>query len=139
MAYGQSGRGRANNNRERGGRDRDYDDTNRGVLFENDRKEKDTHPDMRGQIDIEGRMYWISAWWKEPRKGGPDFLSLSVERQAEARRESHSRSRDRDDDNNDDRRESRRNSNSNNRRDRDDDGREPTDHRRGIQDDEIPF
>jgi uncharacterized protein (DUF736 family) len=56
----------------------DYDNTNRGVAFANDKKESDSHPDMKGSINIEGVEYWLSAWWKTPRNGGEDFLSFSV-------------------------------------------------------------
>lgn len=55
-----------------------YDNTNRGVAFINDTKESDSHPDMKGSINIEGTEYWLSAWWKTPQKGGEDFLSFSV-------------------------------------------------------------
>jgi len=55
----------------------DYDNTNRGVLFTNNKREKDTHPHMTGKINIEGKDYWISAWGKTSQKGDR-FLSLSV-------------------------------------------------------------
>lgn len=55
----------------------DYDNTNRGALFKNDRKQKDTHPDYKGSLDVEGTEYWVSAWIKESRKGGK-FMSLSL-------------------------------------------------------------
>jgi hypothetical protein len=42
---------------------------NSGVLFKNDRKEKDNHPDYTGNGMIDGREYWISAWVKEGAKG----------------------------------------------------------------------
>lgn len=53
-----------------------YDNTNSGALFTNDRKEKSTHPDYRGSINVDGVDYWISAWIKNGSKG--KFLSLSV-------------------------------------------------------------
>jgi hypothetical protein len=53
-----------------------YDNTNRGVLFSNDRKEADNHPDITGSINIEGVEHWFSGWWKKGNKG--DFLSLSI-------------------------------------------------------------
>ena len=53
-----------------------YDNTNRGVLFKNDRKEKDAHPNMKGSINVEGVEYWVSAWTKEGQNG--KFISLSL-------------------------------------------------------------
>ena len=53
-----------------------YDNTNRGVLFKNDRKEKDTQPNMKGSINVEGVEYWVSAWTKEGQNG--KFISLSL-------------------------------------------------------------
>lgn len=53
-----------------------YDRTNTGVLFENDRKETDKHPDMNGTININGVEHWFSGWWKQGSKG--QFLSLSI-------------------------------------------------------------
>lgn len=51
---------------------------NSGVLFKNDRREKDTHPHATGNALIDGVEYWISAWTKEGAKGR--FQSLSFKR-----------------------------------------------------------
>lgn len=58
----------------------EYDNTNSGALFQNDRKEKNSHPDFKGQCTIktpDGELveYWVSGWEKDGRRG--PFLSLS--------------------------------------------------------------
>lgn len=55
-----------------------YDRTNTGALFKNDRKERDTHPDYRGSINVAGQEFWLSAWIKKDRNG-KSFMSLSVQ------------------------------------------------------------
>lgn len=56
----------------------EYDNTNRGVLFKNDRKEKETHPDYKGSYtDANGAEFWLSAWLKKD-KNGNTFMSLST-------------------------------------------------------------
>lgn len=55
----------------------DYDNTNSGALFLNDRKEADKHPDYRGTINVDGVEYWINAWVKTSKKGD-EFFSLAV-------------------------------------------------------------
>jgi hypothetical protein len=54
----------------------EYDNTDRGVLFKNDRKEKDSHPDYKGSINVDGEEFWLAAWIKDGRKG--KFMSLSI-------------------------------------------------------------
>lgn len=49
---------------------------NSGSLFINDKREKDTHPNMNGSVMIDGKEYWISAWTKE-RNNGEKWLSLA--------------------------------------------------------------
>lgn len=55
----------------------DYDNTNRGVLFKNNRKESENHPDYTGKLDIEGTERYLSAWIKES-KAGNKFFSISL-------------------------------------------------------------
>ena len=56
-----------------------YDNTNRGALWNNDRKQNDNHPDLSGSINIDGKDYWISGWKKKP-DANPraPIVSLSV-------------------------------------------------------------
>lgn len=56
----------------------EYDNTNRGALFKNTRREKDTHPEYNGSINVDGHDYWISGWVKDGKSG--KFFSLSVKR-----------------------------------------------------------
>lgn len=62
-----------------------YDNTNSGVLFKNDRREKDTQPTHTGSINIEGVDYWLSAWVKDGKSG--KFFSLAVKRKDQAQRQ----------------------------------------------------
>ena len=55
-----------------------YDNTNKGILGKNTRREKDTHPEYNGSINVEGVEYWLSAWVKERNDGTGKFFSLSV-------------------------------------------------------------
>jgi hypothetical protein len=57
-----------------------YDNTNSGILSRNERKEKDTHPDHTGQLNVEGVDYYVSAWIKERKDGTGKFFSLSIKR-----------------------------------------------------------
>ena len=54
-----------------------YDNTNRGALFRNNRKEQDSHPDHTGSINIDGKEFYLNAWIKTSQNGNK-FFSLSV-------------------------------------------------------------
>lgn len=55
----------------------EYDNTNSGALFKNDKKEKETRPDYIGSINVGGKDFWISSWLKTSQKG-QKFMSLAV-------------------------------------------------------------
>ena len=57
--------------------DQPYD--NSGVLFANDRKEKENQPDYTGNVTVNGHKMRL-AGWKKTAKADPSkkFLSLSV-------------------------------------------------------------
>ncbi len=63
-----------------------------GSLFPNDRKEKDTHPDWKGEIKINGKLYWLSGWDKKGGRGG-GFISISIGDEKKPRGEGQSQGR----------------------------------------------
>ena len=44
----------------------DFNNTNRGAIWKNDRKSKDTDADYTGSINVEGVDYWLNAWKRKP-------------------------------------------------------------------------
>jgi hypothetical protein len=60
----------------------EYDNTNSGALFINDRRTKPNHPNFKGQCTIktpDGELveFWVSGWEKSGKKG--PFVSLAFE------------------------------------------------------------
>ncbi len=55
-----------------------YDDTNRGALWGNRDKKSDKHPDFKGQINVDGVEYWLSAWKRDPNEQNPKAPSLKI-------------------------------------------------------------
>ena len=49
---------------------------NSGVLFKNDKKDKPTAPDYKGNITVDGKPYWLSAWIKDGKSG--KFMGLAL-------------------------------------------------------------
>jgi hypothetical protein len=57
----------------------EYDNTNRGSIWKNEKKEKDTHPDFTGSLNVSGVEYWVSAWKrKEGAAAKAPALSFSI-------------------------------------------------------------
>jgi uncharacterized protein (DUF736 family) len=49
-----------------------------GVLFKNDRKTEDKHPDYKGEALIGGVEMDVAAWLKTAKSSGQKFFSLSI-------------------------------------------------------------
>jgi len=58
----------------------EYDNTNKGTIGKNTRKETDNHPDITGSINFEGVDCWLNGWGKVNSKDGSTFYSLSIKR-----------------------------------------------------------
>ena len=54
----------------------DYDNTNRGSIWKNDKKETENHPDFTGSLNVGGLEYWVSAW-KRKADANPKAPALS--------------------------------------------------------------
>lgn len=54
----------------------EYDETNRGKLWPNRRKERETQPDMTGYFNIDGEEYFLDAWIKRDENGGLRMINL---------------------------------------------------------------
>lgn len=55
-----------------------YNNNNSGVLFPNDKKQSDKHPDFKGSANINGVEVWL-AGWKRTSQNGNRFISISIE------------------------------------------------------------
>jgi uncharacterized protein (DUF736 family) len=53
-----------------------YDNTNSGVLFKNDKKGNEKAPDYKGKINVNGKELEIAGWVREGKSG--KFISLKV-------------------------------------------------------------
>ena len=54
----------------------EYDNTNRGSIWKNDKKETDKHPDFTGSLNVNGEDFWVSAW-KRKADANPKAPALS--------------------------------------------------------------
>jgi len=60
-----------------------FDKTNTGTLGKNKRREKETHPEYSGEINVDGSEYWLSAFIRTNGKTGEKFFALSVRKKVE--------------------------------------------------------
>ena len=50
--------------------------------FKNNRKEKPTHPDFTGDMNVDGKMYWVNMWEKTDKNGNTYFSGSIREKDA---------------------------------------------------------
>lgn len=56
-----------------------YDNTNRGVLFPNDKQGNESRPDYTGKINVDGVEKRLAAWVTESKSGSvSQFLKIIV-------------------------------------------------------------
>lgn len=56
-----------------------YDNTNRGVLFPNDKQGNEARPDYTGKINVDGVEKRLAAWVTESKSGNvSQFLKITV-------------------------------------------------------------
>ncbi|MDH3387190.1 MAG: hypothetical protein OEN02_04725 [Gammaproteobacteria bacterium] len=62
-----------------------YRKTNRGLIWSNERKNRDAQPDFKGSLSVKGEEFWISAWKQDGgEKPGLQSLSFTVRPKDEA-------------------------------------------------------
>ncbi len=49
---------------------------NSGVLFKSDKRDNERAPHYKGNITVDGKDYWLSAWIKDGKSG--KFMGLAV-------------------------------------------------------------
>lgn len=66
-----------------------YSNENSGVLFKNKDKKTEKHPDYRGDLDVGGEPFYLSAWLKTS-KAGEKYMSLALQPKGQPKVESKS-------------------------------------------------
>lgn len=55
-----------------------YDNKNRAVLFKNKDKRDDKDPDYRGNLNVDGKEFWLDFWLQTAKASGEKFMSGRV-------------------------------------------------------------
>jgi len=56
-----------------------YDNTNRGILGRNDRKDPgSSQADFTGNLNVNGQEFWLDAWTQKTKDGSRSFFSIKV-------------------------------------------------------------
>lgn len=57
-----------------------YDNTNRGMLFRVRDKKTENHPDLNGKINFQGTEHWASGWWQKyvDKETGEERTGISI-------------------------------------------------------------
>lgn len=66
---------------------------NTGAVFQNDKQGKENAPDYKGNLDVNGESFYVSAWMNTDRNGRP-YLKLSVAPQEATHSEGIARARE---------------------------------------------
>jgi hypothetical protein len=55
-----------------------YDNTNRGAIWRNEKKRPDKRdPDFTGTINVDGAEYYLSGWLPDPERKGPKTPAMT--------------------------------------------------------------
>jgi len=63
-----------------------YEKNETGVLFKNDKKEKETQPDYKGNLTVDNVEYYISSWINTSKKGDK-YMSLKLTKKEDVKDE----------------------------------------------------
>ncbi len=59
----------------------EFDNTNRGSIWKNEKKEKATQADFTGTINVDGVEYWLNGWRRKEGAGAKSpAMTFSVRR-----------------------------------------------------------
>lgn len=55
-----------------------YDNTNSGAIFKNEKKTAENQPDYKGKINVDGVDKEIALWVRTSKEGGKQFFSAKI-------------------------------------------------------------